>query len=108
MTAWKVVLGARDEETKERCMKTCREEKRKVRRCIYQSKKELNEQFGMKMNQYVNGNKKLFWKEVGKENGGKVEICIIVKDGNGRLALGELEGQKIWNDYFDDLYNIET
>ena len=27
-----------------------KEEKRKVKRCIYQSKKEVNEQFGRKMN----------------------------------------------------------
>ena len=37
---------ASDEETKERFMKVYREEKRKVRRCIYQSKKKVNEQFG--------------------------------------------------------------
>ena len=33
---------------------------------IYQSKKEVHEQFGRKMNQDVNGNRKLFWKEVSK------------------------------------------
>ena len=30
--------------------------KRKVNRCIYQSKKKVNEEFGMKMNQNMNGN----------------------------------------------------
>ena len=39
-------------------------EKRKVKRCIYQSEKKVNEQFGRKMNEYVNGNRKLFCKEV--------------------------------------------
>ena len=43
---------------------TCREEKRKVKRFIYQSKKKVNEQFGIKINEDVNGNRKLFWKEV--------------------------------------------
>ena len=28
----------------------------KVKRCIYQSKKKVNEQFGKKMNEDVNGN----------------------------------------------------
>ena len=37
-----------------------REERRKVKRSIYQSKNEINEQFGRKMNQDVNGNRKLF------------------------------------------------
>ena len=45
-------------ETKERCMETYREQKRKVKRCIIQSKKEVNEQFGRKMKD-VNGKRKL-------------------------------------------------
>ena len=39
-----------------------KEEKRKVKGCICESKNEVNEQFGRKMNQYVDGNRKLFWK----------------------------------------------
>ena len=53
-TAWKV-LEARNEEPKERCMEVYREEKRKVKKCIIQSKKNVNEQFGRKMNENVNG-----------------------------------------------------
>ena len=40
--AWKEVLGAREEDAKERCMEAYKEENRKVKRCIYQSKKEVN------------------------------------------------------------------
>ena len=40
---WKEVLGARDEVAKERCMEVYEEEKRKVKKCIYQSKNEVNE-----------------------------------------------------------------
>ena len=61
--AWKVVLAASDEETKERCMEAYREEKREIKRCIIQSKMEVNKQFGRKMNEVVNGNRKLFWRE---------------------------------------------
>ena len=53
----KEVFGARDEEARERCLEVYKEEKRKVKRCIYQSKEEVQEQFGRKMNQDVNGNK---------------------------------------------------
>ena len=53
-------------------MKVYKEEKRKVKRCIY-------------------GNRKLFWKEVSNAKGGKVEICSRIKDGNGRLTQGEDE-----------------
>ena len=62
--AWEELLGARDEEAKERCMEVYNKEKREVKRCIYQSKKKMNEQFGRKMNQDVNGNRKLFWRRV--------------------------------------------
>ena len=87
--AWKEVLAASDEETKERCMEVYREEKRKVKRCIILSKKKVNEQFGRKMNEDVNGNRKQFWKEVSN-------------------AKGEDRSRKIWKEYFEDLYNIDT
>ena len=48
------------------------------------------------MNQDVNGNGKLFWKEVSKANVGKVKSCSRIKDGNERLALGEAEALRIW------------
>ena len=57
-----------------------------LKRCTTQSKKKVNEQFGKKMNEDVNGNRKLFWKEVGNAKGGKVESCSRVQDGNRRLA----------------------
>ena len=37
--AWKDVLAASNEKAKERCMEPYREEKRKVKMCIYQRKK---------------------------------------------------------------------
>ena len=60
------------------------------------------------MNEDVNGNRKLFWKEVSNAKGGKVESCNRIKDGNGRLAQGEDEVKKIWKVYFEDLYNMDT
>ena len=33
---------------------------------------------------------------------------VAAKDGNERLAWGEDEVQKIWKEYFEDLYNIDT
>ena len=43
------------------------------------------------MNQDVNRNRKLFWKEVSKANGRKVENSNRIKDGNGRLVLEKPE-----------------
>ena len=82
-----------------------REEKGK--RYIIQSKKKVNEQCGKNVNKDVNGNRKLFWKEVSNAKGGIVESSSRVKDRNGRLAQGEEQARKIWNEYFEDLYNID-
>ena len=41
-------------------------------------------------------------------NEGKIENCSRIKEGNGRLALEEVEMQRIWKEYFEDLYNIDT
>ena len=37
-----------------------------------------------------------------------MESCSRVKDGKGRLAQVEDKGRKIWREYFEDLYNIDT
>ena len=47
--AWKEVLGARREDTKERFIEAYKERKRKVKMCIYQSKREDNEQFEIRL-----------------------------------------------------------
>ena len=60
------------------------------------------------MNEDVNENKKLFWKEVSNVKGGKVESCSRIKDGNGRLAQDDDEVRSIWKEYFKDLYNIDA
>ena len=62
-----------------------------VKKCIYQNKKEVHEQFGRMMNQDAHGKRKLFWKEVSKANGEKVENSNRIKDGNGRLVLEEVD-----------------
>ena len=72
-------------------MEVYKEDKRNVKGFIYQNKEEVQEQYGRKMNQYVNGNRKLFWKEVSKANGRQVENSNRIKDGNGRLRLEEAE-----------------
>ena len=81
------MLAASDEEAKERCVEAYKEEKREVKSCIYQSKNKVNEQFGRKMSEDVNGNKTLFWKEEDRNaKGGKVDCCSRVKDENKKLA----------------------
>ena len=60
----------------------------KIKRCIHISQQKGGKsKFCRKMNQDVNGNRKLFWKEVSKVNEVKVESCSRIRDENGRLAL---------------------
>ena len=54
------------------------------------SRKKVNERFGRNMNDYVKGNRKLFWKEASIAKGKKVESCSRVEDRNGRLAQGRI------------------
>ena len=87
---------------------TYKEEKREFKKCLYPSKNEVNEHFQRKVIQYVCENGKLSWKEVSKVNGGKVEGWSRIKDGDIRLTVGEDEVQRIWKDYFEDLYTKDT
>ena len=54
-------------------MEAYREENIKVKRCIYQDKMKVNEQCGKKVNEDVNGNRKLFWKELNNAKGGELQ-----------------------------------
>ena len=54
------MVGDGDNDAREMCLEVYKEEKGKVKRYIYQSKKEVQEQLGRKMNQDVNRNRKLF------------------------------------------------
>ena len=37
-----------------------------------------------------------------------MESCTRINDGNRRLAQGKDEMRRIWKEYFEDLYNIDT
>ena len=75
---------------------------------IIQSKKKVNEHFGRKMNEDVSGNRKLFCHGVSNVKGVKVDNFSRIKGGNGRLVQGEDEVRRIWKEYFEDLFNIDT
>ena len=49
-----------------------------------------------------------FGNRLSNVKGGKVESCNRIKDRNGRLAQGEDEVRRIWKEYFEDLYYIDT
>ena len=64
---WKDVLEAKDENMKERCIEIYKEEKTRVKSCLYQSKMYTNEQFPWKISQNVmEGNGESEWWKGGK------------------------------------------
>ena len=65
---------------KENCMAIYKEEKRNVKRCIYQNTKEKNDQLRRKMNQGVSRNIYLFRKELSTTEGGKIKNYSKIKD----------------------------
>ena len=52
-------------------MRFTRKKRKMLKDAYIRAKKEVNEQFGRKMNQDVDGNRKFFWK-MSKANEGKV------------------------------------
>ena len=57
------MLGVKEELAKEKCMEVYKKKKRKDKRCICQSKKEVNKQFGIEMNQNISRNRKWIGKK---------------------------------------------
>ena len=51
---------------------------------------------------------KIHLSKVSKTKGGNVENFNIIKDGNGRLTLEEADVRRIWKEYYENLYNIDT
>ena len=37
-----------------------------------------------------------------------MDSCSRIKDGNGRLVMGEVEVRRIWEEYFEDINNADT
>ena len=100
------MLEARDEVAKEKRMEAYIEEK--CLKVYISEKREVNEYFIRKINQDVNGYKRLFPNEVVKANGGKVESCSRIKDISDRLSMEEGGSAKDLKDYYEDLYNIDN
>ena len=75
-------MGDKDEETKKKMYESLQRRKNNTQKLyIYHNKMKVNEQFGRKMNQDVDGNRKYFWNELSNEKGGKVESCSRMEMG---------------------------
>ena len=78
--------------------------KRKVKKC----KIDANERLGRKMNDDLNGNVKLFWKEVRKANGSTKSGCKRIKGRDGSMLIEEEDVKNRWREYFESLFNVRA
>ncbi len=75
--------------------------KNRVRELIKESKRRVDEEFGSKLSQNFNENKKLFWKEVKKARGGEKSGDVRMRGEDGELVGGKSELKEIWKSYFE-------
>ena len=64
-------------------------------------------QFRGKMNEDIDRDRKLFWKKMNNLNGRKDESSCRKRMKMG-LELGEDELRRIWKDYLQNLYYMDT
>src|SRR5678816_1679135 len=106
--AWLNVLKANDEVSKERCLEFYKEEKRNTKRCIRRRKQEVNEQFGRRMNEDIQGNRKLFWKEARKVKNENKGNLLRIMNRDGAFVTDEMDVRGVWKEHFENLHNINS
>ena len=97
-SGWRNVLGARKKTVKGRYKRIYKDKKGRVKKCIFFNvKKRVYQQFRIKMNQDLNGNRKLFWEEEDTAKEGKVETYCLIINRTGRF---QERGLCVGNTYF--------
>ncbi len=92
------------EEVRERRKREYRDSKALVKRLVRESKKRVDEDFSMKLSAEYEENKKLFWREVRKEVGGrKSEACRRRSD--GAIVGKNEEIREVWKSHFKNVMN---
>ena len=81
--------------------------KREVKRRVKEKKRLVDVDFGVRMNQYFRENKKRFYSEVNAERRVKEQLELRIKDENGCLLTEENAVKARWNEYFNELLNVD-
>ena len=109
LKAYKRMLqGNVPEEVKERRKREYKACKKEVRRLVKESKERVDEEFGRKLSEKYNENKKLFWKEVKKEREEGKSGRVRMKNEDGVTASGSEAVKGVWKRYFERLMNEKT
>ena len=92
------------DEVRERRKREYRDRKTLVRRLVREIKERVDEDFGRKLSAEYVENKKLFWREVRKEMGGrKSEACRVRSD--GVIVRRNEEIREVWKSHFEKVMN---
>jgi hypothetical protein len=89
---------------RKRLYEVYKEQKRRVKVAVKESKAKVKEDFEKKMESDFESNKKLFWKWVKNTRSVKNENACGVRAGNGDLIWNDEEGRERWREYFEGLY----
>ncbi len=79
--------------------------KKKVKELMDESKKRADEEFGRKLNEKFKDNRKLFWKEVKRENGDVEGVSLRMKREDGMLVSSKEEVKGVRKRHFERLMN---
>ncbi len=92
------------EEVREQRKREYRDSKALVKRLVTESEERVDEDFGRKLSAEYVENKKLFWREVREEMGGrKSEACRMRSDG---IIVRRNEGvREVWKNHFENVMN---
>ncbi|KAK3893161.1 hypothetical protein Pcinc_003002 [Petrolisthes cinctipes] len=96
------------EEVRERWKREYNVCKRQVKMMVSESKRRVDEEFGMKLSEKFKENKKLFWKEVKRERGEGKSGSVRMKREDGVTVSRSEEVKEVWKRHFDGLMNGGT
>ena len=85
-----------------------KERSRRVKELVRDSQRRVDEEFGRKLSEKFNENKKLFWKEVKKERGDVGGVSARMKREDGALVGSREEVKGVWTRHFERLMNAKT
>ncbi len=89
------------EEVRERQKREYRDSKALVKRLVRESKERVDEDFGRKLSAEYVENKKLFWREVRKEMGGRKSDTCRMKRSDGAIVRRNEDIREVWKSHFE-------
>jgi len=93
------------DEVRERRKREYRDRKALVKRLVRESKERVDEDFGRKLSAEYVENKKLFWREVRKEMGGRKSEACRMKRSDGVIVRRNEEIREVWKSHFEKVMN---